>query len=366
MIMDLTTKFDGLVLKNPLMPAAGPLVGDAEKMLWLKDVAGLGCMVAKTISTKMAHIPHPCIIGDNNAIFNCELWTEYSKEKWINEFLPEYCKQKGDVPLIISVGYTKSDMEELIPLLDKFADAFEVSTHYVGSDLKTLADTVSTIRSLTKKPIYMKISPHMPDPHGFAKTIKENGANGVVAINSLGPTMVVDVEKRSMASANDKGFVWMSGPAIKPVALATVYTIKQAEPSLTVIGVGGIASAKDVIEFLLAGASAVGMLSSAMLKGKELYAKIIADLPKELEKYGFKSVQDVIDTQLVKDVRYEAELPVVDAKKCIHCNLCFKNCPYFAIEMNKDIVPVFDNEKCFRCGLCASRCPTKAIIIKQR
>ena len=74
--MDLSIKFDGLSLKNPLMPAAGPLVGDAEKMLWLKE-QGLGALVAKTISTKDAHIPHPCIIGDgNSAIFNCELWTE--------------------------------------------------------------------------------------------------------------------------------------------------------------------------------------------------------------------------------------------------------------------------------------------------
>ena len=105
--MDLTTKFDGLTLKNPLMPAAGPLVGDAEKLLWLKD-QGLGALVAKTISTKDAHIPHPCIIGEgNNAIFNCELWTEYPKEKWINEFLPELVAKKGDTPLIISVGYTK-------------------------------------------------------------------------------------------------------------------------------------------------------------------------------------------------------------------------------------------------------------------
>ena len=71
--MDLSVKFDCLVLKNPLMPAAGPLVGDAEKMLWLNHVAGCGAIVAKTISTQMAHIPHPCIVGDNNAIYNCEL-----------------------------------------------------------------------------------------------------------------------------------------------------------------------------------------------------------------------------------------------------------------------------------------------------
>ena len=359
--MELTTKFDGLILKNPLMPAAGPLVGDAEKMIWLRDVAGCGAIVAKTISTKMAHIPHPCIIGDNNAIYNCELWTEYSKEKWINEFLPEYCKNKGDTPLIISVGYTKEDMEELIPLLDKFADAFEVSCHYVGTDQQKLAETVRTIRKHTNKPFYMKISPHIPDPAGFARVIKENGANGVVAINSLGPSMVIDVENRCMASNNDKGFVWMSGPVIKPLALATVYTIKQAEPSLTVIGVGGVATAKDVIEFLLAGADAVGMLSAPMLRGKELYKKIINDLPKELEKYGFSSVEDVKKTGLTKEMHWDAELPVVEKDRCSHCSLCERNCPYFAINMDEMRTPVFNSEKCFRCGLCASKCPSKAI-----
>ena len=223
-----------------------------------------------------------------------------------------------------------------------------------------MGEVVRTIRSLTTKPFYMKISPHIPDPAHFARVIKENGANGVVAINSLGPSMVIDVEHRQMACSNDKGFVWMSGPVIKPLALATVYTIKQAEPSLTVIGVGGCSSAKDVIEFLLAGASAVGMLSAPMLKGKELYAKIIADLPKELEKYGFKSVQEVIDTPLKNMVSYEHEMPSVNPDKCSHCRLCERNCPYFAIEMVEG-VPSFNKNKCFRCGLCASRCPVKAI-----
>lgn len=361
--MDLSTRFDGLVLENPLMPAAGPLVGDAEKMLWLEK-EGCGAIVAKTISTKDAHIPHPCIYGEGSYILNCELWTEYSKEKWINEFLPYYKKHSLGKPLIISVGYTKDDMKELIPLLDKFADAFEVSTHYVGNDLNSLGETVRTIRSLTKKPVYMKISAHMPDPERFARTIKENGANGVVAVNSLGPSMKIDIASRNIIYGNAKGFAWTSGPYIKNIALATVYTIKQAEPSLTVIGVGGIQSASDVIEFLLAGASAVQMLSSAMLRGKELYRKIINDLPSTLEKYGFKSIQEVVNTKLINDVKYEkGDVPSCDVDKCSKCGTCERICPYFAIKMNG--TPSFNSEKCFRCGLCVSKCPTKALSYKK-
>ena len=361
--MDLRTKFDGLELENPLMPAAGPLVGDAEKMLWLEK-AGCGAIVAKTISTHDAHIPHPCIYGDRDYIMNCELWSEYPKEKWLNEFLPYYQKHRLGKPLIISVGYTKEDMEELIPLLDGYADAFEVSTHYVGNDLSVLAETVKTIRRLTKKPFYMKISAHMPDPEGFARTIKENGANGVVAVNSLGPSMKIDIANREIIYGNAKGFAWTSGPYIKNIALATVYTIKKAEPSLTVIGVGGIQSASDVIEFLLAGASGVQMLSAAMLRGKELYAKILADLPATLEKYGFKSIQEVIDTQLKHKTVYDkADVPSCEVSKCSKCGTCARICPYFAIEM--DGTPKFNPDKCFRCGLCVSKCPTKALTYKR-
>ena len=103
------------------------------------------------------------------------------------------------------------------------------------------------------------------------------------------------------------------------------------------------------------------MLSAPMLRGKELYAKVIADLPKELEKYGFKSVQDVIDTHLTNKVTYEHEMPSVNKEKCTHCGMCERNCPYFAIKMDESRCPTFDASKCFRCGLCASKCPTKAI-----
>jgi len=343
------------------MPAAGPLNGDYDKLEFLVN-QDCGGIVTKTISKDLPHIPKPCIYGDKQFIMNSELWSEHSYELWEKEFLPQFMKIK-DRPLIISLGYSKEDMNFLVPKFDEFADAFEISTHYVGTDLNVIKETVKAIRSHTDKPIYMKISPHIPNPEGFAKAIKEAGANGVVAINSLGPTMKIDIDQRAIIYGNDKGFVWTSGPAILPIALATVYKIKQAEPSLTVIGVGGIKSADDVLMFLLAGASAVQMLSSALLMGKTLYSKIIEDLPKSLERHGFKSIQEVIDTSLKKDVVYEQSLPVLDEDKCIECMLCEKICPYFAIDFKDKIT--FNPEKCFQCGLCIAKCPTGAISFQE-
>ncbi len=356
--MNLSTKIAGIELKNPLMPASGPLVGDYEKMMTLAGF-GLGGMVTKTISIKGADVPRPCIIANRDSIMNAELWSEYSLEYWLHNILPNL-KRDLNIPLIISVGYTKEDMEKLIPVLDPYADGFEVSTHYVGKDLNVIGETVRTIRENTKKPFFMKVSPHMPDHVAFAKVARENGASGIAAVNSLGPSMKIDIENRRVLVGNSSGEVWTSGPAIKPVALAIVNKIKSAMPDFTVIGVGGVESAEDVVEFLLAGADAVQMLSSAMLKGKDLYEKIVNDLPKALEKYNFSSVEEVRNTTLQKgNIKFNPDNPVIDNEKCVKCGLCEKVCPYFALKL-KDEVNV-DTTKCFGCGLCESKCPVGAI-----
>lgn len=355
--MNLTTSISGLKLTNPLMPASGPLVGDEKKMLFLKKL-GVGCMVTKTISIKGAEVPRPCIYGDNSKIMNAELWSEYPYETWVNEILPNL-KPELDIPLIISAGYTKEDMDFLIPKLDPFADGFEISTHYVGKDLNTIGEIVSTIRKHTDKLIFMKVSPHMPDPIGFVKTCIENGANGIVAVNSLGPTMIIDIDKRKILIGNEKGQVWTSGPAIKPLALALVKNIRDNFPDIAIIGVGGVATASDVIEYLLAGADAVQMLSAAMIKGKDLYRKIIEDLPKTLEKYKFSSIEEVKNTRLGKHVKYTVSYPVINMDKCTGCGLCENICPYFAMVVEEKAS--VDKENCFGCGLCESRCPVHAI-----
>jgi len=356
--MDLKTSIAGIRLANPLMPASGPLVGSYEKMMAIADF-GVGCMVGKTISIKGAEVPRPCIIANGNSIMNAELWSEYSMDYWIESILPKL-RENLKVPLILSVGYTKEDMTVLIPALDKFCDAFEVSTHYVGKDLSLIGETVRTISDLTDKPVFMKISPHIPDPVAFAKVVQQNGAKGIVAINSLGPSMKIDAARRRVLVGNESGEVWTSGPAIKPVALAIVNKIKTAMPDFTVIAAGGVESALDVVEFLLAGADAVQMLSAAMLRGKDLYEKILQELPAVLERLEFNSVREVIETPLKKgEVKYQGTCPIIDHNKCTLCGICEKVCPYFALKIT-DYVQV-NPQECFGCGLCQSKCPAKAM-----
>ncbi|TDT63661.1 4Fe-4S binding protein [Fonticella tunisiensis] len=356
--MDLSTNIAGIELKNPLMPASGPLVGSYEKIMAIEKF-GVGCMVGKTISIKGAKVPRPCIYGNRDSIMNAELWSEYPFEHWLENILPGL-KRDLKIPLILSVGYTKEEMKVLIPALNGYCDAFEVSTHYVGKDLSIIGETVKTITNLTDKPVFMKISPHIPDPVAFARVVRDNGAKGVVAINSLGPAMKIDAGRRRVLIGNEMGVVWTSGPVIKPLALAVVNRIKSSMPDFTVIGTGGIANAEDVVEFLLAGADAVQMLSAAMLKGKDLYEKIIKDLPSVLRRLNFSSVKEVIETPLQRgEVKYNADHPVVDKNRCILCKTCEKVCPYFAIDVSTKVS--VDNNKCFGCGLCESRCPTKAI-----
>lgn len=354
--MNLSTEIANIRFKNPLLPAAGPLTGDDVKMKYIASL-GVGGMVTKTISTEAAKVPRPCIVATKDYVVNAELWSEYGPNKWIEEFLPGI--QSLEIPKIISIGYSKEQIEWLIPKLRDFGDAFEISTHYVGKDLSPIAEVARTASKLARKPVFMKISPHMPEPVEFARVVTEAGAVGVVAVNSLGPVYYVDPKTGNPPLGSENRYGWMSGPIIKPVALSIVQRIKQSL-DIPVIGVGGVKNAEDVVEFLEVGASAVGMLSSALIFGKEQYKRIVDGLENALEKRGYRSVRGAIGKKLkVHHANFDVKNPIVDPEKCTLCKLCEHVCPYFAIKVT-DRVDV-DSNACFGCGLCESRCPTRAI-----
>ncbi len=356
--MDIKTTLCGIELKNPVMPASGPLSGDDEKLLFL-DSQKVGAVVTKTISVKAAVVPRPCIINEKDTVFNCELWSEYDYMKWKKEFLPNI-KNKLSAPLIVSLGYSEEELEFLIPQFEEYADIFEISTHYCSTEMTVLEKTVRTIRKNTKKPFLMKMSPHTPDPVLFAKTAKENGAGGIVIMNSLGPSLKVDLKNRKLLLGNEKGQVWASGNILKSLSLAMIRTVSQSVEDFDIVGTGGISNASDVLEFMLCGAKAVQVLSGALVNGKDIFGKIISALEPALTENGFDSIRDLLKTSVEPfSPKYLPQYPLVDVKRCTLCRLCERVCPYFAIKV-MDSVSI-DKDRCFGCGLCQSRCPVKAI-----
>ncbi|MFO7881614.1 MAG: 4Fe-4S binding protein [Kosmotogaceae bacterium] len=356
--MDLSTTLFNMEFKNPIMPASGPLTGDDKKMLFIAD-QGVGAVVTKTISTKAAEVPRPCIVSGNNYVINAELWSEFNYDKWYEEFLPSF-KKESDLPLIVSLGYSVDDLRFLVPKFSKFADAFELSTHYVANDPELMSELIKTVKSKTDKPVIIKFDPSVEKPGKMARVIEDAGGDGIAAINSLGPVYPLNPgEKRSPLGSED-GFGWISGPVIKFLSLAMVRKIA-LNCNIPVIGIGGIISAKDVLEYLMAGASAVQLLSGALIRGKSIYNKIISDLPSEMEKYGFTSIKDIIGISIKnnRNVSYTRKTPVIDHEKCTLCGLCADVCAYYALSIT-DKVEV-NVEECFGCGLCQTRCPVKAI-----
>jgi len=348
------TKILNYMLESPLMPASGPLTSTAENILFFNKI-DVGALVTKTISSIPAKVNKPCIFAGEHMVYNSETWSELPPKKWIEEILPTVYKEK-DKPLIVSVGYNTEDFEALIPKLDPFADIFEISTHYIQSDLESV---IKSILKHTEKPVFMKLSPHIQDYLAFVQTALTAGASGIVAINSLGPGIKIDVEKRRLQIGNDSGDSWVSGPAIKPYALQRIHAIRQKFPKVPLIAVGGIENAKDVIEFLLAGADSVQMLSGALIHGKSRYQKIINDLPAVLEKYNFESVAVVKNSRLSGPIKKENNFPRIDLNKCIKCFRCIDVCPTFALTYNEGFH--LDKSKCIRCGTCESRCPVEAV-----
>ena len=289
--MDISTEIAGLDLENPLMPAAGPLTGSPNTIERVTD-QGVGAVVTKTVSTEAAEVPKPAIARLNGGVLNCEKWAEEPPEKWIDDYYPEINEKTG-VPIIVSLGYEPEQVKELIPEIEPFADAFELSSHYLGRDPEPIRRIAAAASKITEKPVFVKLSPHVPDLGEFASAAVDGGAAGIVAINSVGPGLEINLEELNSPLGSEDGYGWLSGPPIKPLALQAVNEIYNSV-EVPVIGVGGIATARDLLQFVAAGASGTQMLSSAISNGVDRYSKILENLPEEMENIGVNDLTSLV------------------------------------------------------------------------
>lgn len=360
-MVDLSVEICGLKFRNPILPAAGPTVHNGDALVKAAE-GGAGGLVAKTVSVSPAHVPRPCIIKVKDSLLNAELWTDLPLEQWLRH---EYAKAKRTrLPLIASVGYNAEEIRAVAPKLKAAGvDALELSTHHLENDSTLVVEATKAAKEVVDIPVFVKLSPNVPDVTQFARAVEEAGADGIVAINSVGPCLAIDIENTMPMLGSISGYGWLSGPAIKSLAVRCVADICRAV-KIPVIGAGGISNGRDAVEFIMVGASAVQLSTAAIIRGYKIYGLIADEMVKFMRAKGYNSVSDFKGIALhhlpEQPLRTTAKPPEVTASRCTGCGLCERYCPYDAIRIVGRIARL-DPVKCYGCGLCVSVCPTRAI-----
>jgi len=368
---NLSVKIWGHTFKNPVIPAAGPNVGSGQ-MIRRAAEGGAGGLLAKTISGIAAPVPHPNMvrIGKDN-LLNTELWSELSPDTWFDH---EYdialaAAREFHLPLIASVGYTPEDLSSLGPRLEKKGiDIIEFSIHYL--DPERLTETARALRNAVSIPIIAKLSQHAGDLGNIALLL-DPFVDGYTCINSFGPTLTIDIESGTTPLGSQYGYGWLSGPAIKPIAVRSVFEVARVTQK-PVFGVGGVTKGDDVIEFLMAGASLVEVCTAAILKGTGIYGKIANETAQWLDEHGYKDIEEVKGMYLEKYRKGQTVITTieqtarVDESKCKACSLCGIVCQFDALDAQLKQIARVDEKNCSACGLCVSVCPFDALELHPR
>lgn len=296
------TKVDlcGIELSNPIIPASGTF-GFGYEFADLYDINMLGTFSFKG-TTKDARFgnPTPRIAETPCGMLNSVGLQNPGVDKVISEELPKL-KKVFSKPVMANVsGFAVEDYAYTCEKLDSEAQIgwFEVNISCpnvhggglaFGTSAKNAEAVTKAVKKVTNKPVFIKLSPNVTDITEIAKACESAGADGISLINTL-LGMRIDLKTKKPILANKMG--GFSGPAIKPVALRMIYQVYDAV-KIPLIGMGGVTTAEDVIEMMLAGATAVEV-GAANLVDPYACRDIIADLPRVMEKYRINSLSEII------------------------------------------------------------------------
>lgn len=297
--MDLSMTLPGLHLKNPIMPASGCFSFGKEYSQFY-DLSQLGAIVVKaaTLHKRLGNST-PRVAETPSGMLNAIGLQNPGVEMIIDRELPHL--RDFDVPIIANVaGSTVEEYEQVAKALRRTdqisAIELNISCPNVkegglqfGTDPDMAAEVTERVKAESNVPVYVKLTPNVTDVVEIAQAVEQAGADGLSMINSL-TGMQINLANRRPLLANKVG--GLTGPAIKPIAIRMVYQVYQAV-NIPIIGVGGITRVEDVLEFLLAGASAV-QVGTANFQNPMICPELIEQLPACLEKYGFASVEEAI------------------------------------------------------------------------
>ena len=297
---DLKVTLSGLELDNPIIPASGTF-GYGYEFAELYDINVLGSFSFKgTTRHPRFGNPTPRIAETPSGMINAVGMQNPGVEKVISEELPRL-KQCFHKKVIANVGgFSLDEYSETCAMLDKEEQVGIIEVNIscpnvhngcmsFGTDPLGAAAVTKAVKAVTTKPVYIKLSPNVTDIAAIARACADAGADGISLINTL-LGMRIDLRTKKPVIANKMG--GFSGSAILPVAVRMVYQV-YAAVKLPIIGMGGVTTARDVIEMMLAGATGV-QVGAANLVDPWACPKIIAELPEVMAQYGIESLKDII------------------------------------------------------------------------
>ena len=296
--MNMAVTIAGVEWKNPVTPASGTF-GSGEEFSEFVDLNRLGAVTTKGV----ANVPWP----GNPTPRVAEVYGGMMNAIGLqNPGIDLFCKRdipflrKYDTKIIVNVcGKSEQDYCEVVERLgDEDVDMLEINISCpnvkeggiaFGQNPKAAESITKAVKKYAKQPVIMKLSPNVTDITEMARAVEAGGADVVSLINTL-TGMKIDINRKTFAIANKTG--GMSGPAVHPIAVRMVYQVAQAV-KLPIIGMGGIASAEDAIEMILAGASAVSV-GTANFHNPAVTMEIVDGIEKYMQAQGFDSVADMV------------------------------------------------------------------------
>jgi len=382
---NLQVNYCGVSYRNPLILASATPGWDGEGMR-LAGEAGIGGVIPKTIGPKQDWAAHP----RNGRIFmhryngkpigqiNLELFTTMTRDEWVSRELA--IAKQGGATMHVSV-LAMPDLEETAKLVEEiqstgFADLLELNVScpmpastvgmHIGKSAERTYAQVKAGKAAAKVPFTVKLTPNVTDMVEIAQAAKEAGADGVTISNSIRSFAGVDIETQKPFL---RGYGGYTGPAIKPVIMRHLSEVAKAV-DIPICAVGGVMSFREVVEYIMLGASAVQLCTAVMWNGYGVITKIISDLDKWMDQKGYRSFDEIRGAALkdIASVEELAKLPPkfahIDTDTCTRCGLCGKVCFYRAIGQDGDGNYAADAAKCDGCGVCAQLCPVKAITLQ--
>ncbi len=296
---NLEARLGSLRLKNPALVASGTFGGRMDDVL---DLSLLGGVVEKTVTLKQRKgNPPPRVWETPSGMLNAIGLENYGLEGWIKKRYP----QVKDYPCALVISVSGSTIEEfglLVKRLDEMPrlDAFELNISCpnvshgmdLGTDPAATEKVVALCKKSTARPVFAKLTPNVTDVVKIAEGAVNGGADGISLINTL-QGLAVDWRKRRACLGNGTG--GLSGPAVKPVALRMVWEVRKRFPRIPIMGIGGIMTADDVLEFAVAGADAV-QFGTANFIDPQSATKAVAALDGKLREAGVDRFTDLVGT----------------------------------------------------------------------